>query len=163
MRYAPLPSQSGEGLEVNLRAVLFLALIPAAPLLALGASGEFWGRIYLLWGLTFGAANCVFLGLMLTGDRDGRRAVPSARQLFTRQAIVWCASFAVLGAINLTPLCLGQDNGDGRNSLAMCVLLTVVWSLSMSAFVLPLAYVTSLGVRRAALAVFAREAERGGS
>ncbi len=59
-----------------------------------------------------------------------------------------CSKVVVLGAIDLPPLCLGPDNGDGRNSLAMCLLLTAIWPAFMSVFVIPLAYVAAAALRR---------------
>jgi hypothetical protein len=134
-----------------LRPAVLLAVIPAVPLLALGISGEYWGRIHLLWGVTFAAVNCVSLVLMLKRGGSEREQVPSTGRFFSRQVIAWCLSFLALGVINLTPLCLGQNNGDGRNGLVLCLMLTVIWPVFMSVFVVPLAYVASVGMRRVAL------------
>jgi hypothetical protein len=44
----------------------------------------------------------------------------------------WALSFPLLLLTTLTPLCLGQDNGDGRNRITMCVFLAVVCFIVMS-------------------------------
>jgi len=36
-------------------------------------------------------------------------------------AICWLAALLALAALSLTPLCVGQDNGDGHNTLALCM------------------------------------------
>ena len=40
--------------------------------------------------------------------------------------LAWSLALFVLGALNLTPLCVGQNNGDGNNDFAMCNLITAL-------------------------------------
>ncbi len=131
-----------------MRSAALLGVLPALPLLILGISGEYWGRIYLLWGVAFAVLNCLALGLLLGRVARDHEEPPSTWRLLYHQVGAWCVSLLVLGVIDITPLCLGQDNGDGRNSLAMCALLTVVWSVSMSVIVVPAAFAVSMAARR---------------
>jgi hypothetical protein len=131
-----------------MKSTALLGLVPALPLLVFGVTAEYWGRICFLWGAAFAVLNCTALGLMLhRGTRDQARP-PTTVQFFFRQSGAWCVSFLVLAAINVTPLCQGRDNGDGRNSLTMCLFLTVVWFVSMSVLVMPGAFATSMIARR---------------
>lgn len=41
----------------------------------------------------------------------------------------WLAALVLLWAVNLTPLCIGQVNGDGRNDLALCLIQTGLVSI----------------------------------
>jgi hypothetical protein len=46
--------------------------------------------------------------------------------IFGQGVLAWKAAFFVLGLLNLTPMCVGQDNGDGNNDLVMCVVQTML-------------------------------------
>jgi hypothetical protein len=43
--------------------------------------------------------------------------------------LAWTLALFVLGLLNLTPLCIGQDNGDGNNDFALCNLMTALSGL----------------------------------
>ena len=49
--------------------------------------------------------------------------------ILTQGLLAWMAAWIVLGVLNLTPLCVGQDNGDGNNDLGMCIFMTALSSL----------------------------------
>lgn len=38
----------------------------------------------------------------------------------------WALALFVLGFLNMTPLCVGQNNGDGNNNLDMCMFMTAL-------------------------------------
>jgi hypothetical protein len=38
---------------------------------------------------------------------------------FGQGLLAWLVAVLVLGLVNLTPLCVGQDNGDGNNDFAL--------------------------------------------
>jgi hypothetical protein len=130
------------------RLAILLGGVPALPLLALGMSREYWGRIFLLWGAAYAILNSLSLVAMLRGARGESGEGLSTFRILSREGIAWCLSALVLAVINLTPLCLGQDNGDGRNNLAMCVLLTGVWFGAMSVLVIPLATMAAVFAHR---------------
>lgn len=44
--------------------------------------------------------------------------------LFLAGALAWLAALLTLALLNATPLCVGQDNGDGRNDFFLCVFQT---------------------------------------
>jgi len=70
-------------------------------------------------------------GLWLAGRSPSRRRL--FRDLFLIAAAGWLIFFVVLFATNLTPLCIGQDNGDGNNNLSDCLFLSVFWYAFFSA------------------------------
>ncbi len=39
-----------------------------------------------------------------------------------QEVVAWMLAILALTVLNLTPLCIGQDNGDGINDLALCML-----------------------------------------
>jgi len=43
--------------------------------------------------------------------------------------LAWIVALIVLGFLNLTPLCIGQDNGDGNNDIGMCFFMTALSGL----------------------------------
>jgi hypothetical protein len=49
-----------------------------------------------------------------------------------------------LTVLNLTPLCIGQDNGDGSNDLALCIVQTSLVSLVYSPLGFTLLCLTTL-------------------
>jgi hypothetical protein len=52
--------------------------------------------------------------------------------IFGQGLLAWMAAFFVLGILNITPMCVGQDNGDGNNDLVMCVVQTVLVGFAYS-------------------------------
>lgn len=40
--------------------------------------------------------------------------------------LAWLVAALALGLINLTPMCVGQENGDGINDFALCMAQTVM-------------------------------------
>ncbi|MCU0612042.1 MAG: hypothetical protein MUE60_09675 [Candidatus Eisenbacteria bacterium] len=137
-----------QGRQTHLRLAILIGAVPALPLLALGMSQEYWGRIYLLWGAAYAILNSRSLVALFRGAGGESGGGPTTFRILSREGISWCLSALVLAVINLTPLCLGQDNGDGRNNLAMCVLLTGVWFGAMSVLVIPLATMVAVFARR---------------
>ncbi|MCC7449378.1 MAG: hypothetical protein IT324_18310 [Anaerolineae bacterium] len=73
-------------------------------------------------------------GLWLAGRSPSRRRL--FRDLFLIAAVGWLIFFIVLFATNLTPMCIGQDNGDGNNNLSDCLFLSVFWYAFFSALMI---------------------------
>lgn len=117
-------------------AALTMAL-PALPILILGLIAwhdprdRYWASVYLVWGTVVAALGSTAAGWVT-------RCARSTDPCLTHKAfclagfVAWGLSFPVLLVINLTPLCLGQDNGDGRNNVNMCIFLAVVWFAYLS-------------------------------
>lgn len=81
--------------------------------------GEYYWGSYVLASVVYIAAG-VIIELVLPAF--GR---PWIRILLVG-GLAWCCAALFLGITSLTPLCIGQNNGDGINDLAMCVGQTVL-------------------------------------
>jgi len=49
--------------------------------------------------------------------------------IFIQGLLAWTLALFVLGLLNLTPLCVGQDNADGNNDFALCNFMTALSGL----------------------------------
>jgi len=46
-------------------------------------------------------------------------------QLFAQGVLAWLVALLLLAILNTTPLCIGQNNGDGLNNFILCTFQTV--------------------------------------
>lgn len=97
----------------------------------------------VFWALSFGLGVRTVLR-HAAGQSCGRTAWLAFRDL----ALAWVASLVLLGILNLTPLCVGQDNGDGRNNCTQCVIQTVGVAVVFTVPVLTLVGLAALGLGR---------------
>jgi hypothetical protein len=58
--------------------------------------------------------------------------------------LAWLVAILALGLVNLTPLCVGQENGDGTNDFALCMLQTVMVAIVFSPLEFVLLCLTAL-------------------
>lgn len=141
-RHPKLPAAVLAGCMATFPAFLYLAfIIPYT-------GGEYYFLSYLAMGLAFFAGS--FLCGAFVSYRFAHR-VSRARfffYLFLGIALAWLVSLMVLAALSLTPLCVGQDNGDGNNDLMLCVVQVVLVSLATSPFALLLIGFTALVTSR---------------
>ncbi len=90
------------------------------------SAGQYWQPAYQISGVVFvliSAISCLVLTTLIEAERSRFRA---AAAVFCSVILGWVAFACVLGLVNLTPLCVGQDNGDGNNDLAMCIVISVL-------------------------------------
>ena len=108
---------------------IFSAL-PALFFLTLFLTSSLLGRDY--WWATYLIVLCV---LVICGLVFGCTLPPVFQKLGLRQPwiwillqglMAWIVAWIVLGLLNLSPLCVGQNNGDGNNDLGMCLFMTVL-------------------------------------
>jgi hypothetical protein len=57
--------------------------------------------------------------------------------------LAWLVTVSILGLLNATPLCVGQDNGDGNNDYGMCMFMTVLSSIVYTPVYLSILVVSS--------------------
>jgi hypothetical protein len=106
---------------------------------------------FLAYAIVSGAFSALSFGL---GARTALRLVAgqsrkrTAWLTFRALAFAWVASLVLLGILNLTPLCVGQDNGDGRNTCALCVIQSVASAVIYTPPVLLLAGLAAWGLGR---------------
>ncbi len=108
-------------------------ILPAVSILLLGSTTEYWGIIYRYWAvLSTGLLLLMFLmAIQYFGEQFTKHYVYIA--LFT-----WGLCFIPLAILNSTPLCVGQDNGDGNNTFVMCGIYSIIWWFFQSFLVIPL-------------------------
>lgn len=128
---------------------LLSALPGAAALLLAGIiqPGEYYRPVLLAsaGALALFAAPVAFL---LSGRPWFARSRPRAALAVMGGFLAgWLAALLVAGAFNLTPLCVGADNGDGNNTIGMCVFYTLLWA---AFYTPPLALIAALSAGLAA-------------
>jgi hypothetical protein len=64
--------------------------------------------------------------------------------IFIQGLLAWGMSLVILGLLNLTPLCVGQNNGDGNNDLGMCMFMTALSGIVYTPFYLGLLAVCAM-------------------
>jgi hypothetical protein len=74
------------------------------------------GAIYLI--------VCPMLGFFIPSILPKPWKRHPALWLLGQGVLAWMIAALVLAVLNLTPLCVGQDNGDGNNDLALCMVQT---------------------------------------
>ena len=99
------------------------------------------GGVY--WLLSFAAG--FFAPRHAGAGRSWKRVALLA---FRDLALAWGASMVLLAILNLTPLCVGQDSGDGLNSIADCVVQSVAVVAIFTLPVLGLAGLAAVGLGR---------------
>jgi hypothetical protein len=147
--------------KAHLLLAALLMTLPALPIVILGLVAwhdprdRYWALVYLVWGMVFAALSSVAAGWVIRRARAAHCGL-TQKALGLAGIAAWGLSFPALVVINLTPLCLGQDNGDGRNDVLMCLLLAVVWFAFMS---LPVAGGIAVATKPASKAARGGDAE----
>jgi len=133
-----LPLALLTGCLIALPALLFMGFI------ILTGRGEYYFPSYILMGLVFCGASFLSGALVSYQASPGVSRWTIVFYLFLGSAIAWFISLGVLALLSLTPLCIGQDNGDGHNNLTLCMLQVVLVSISYTPFMLLLVGLASL-------------------
>jgi hypothetical protein len=98
----------------------FLILFFAASLLKM----DYWWGTYLAV-LIFLVIGSAYFGFVLPPILQGMKLSKPWMWITASGLIAWILAFLLLGLLNSTPLCVGQDNGDGTNDFVLCVISTV--------------------------------------
>jgi hypothetical protein len=67
------------------------------------------------------------------------------RSLFISALFAWAIGLFVWQIINSTPLCVGQNNGDGINDIGHCTLYVLLWAVIGSAVIIPTLVISAVG------------------
>ena len=110
------------GFVTSLPAILFLLLT------SITAGREYFWKAYFIVGVTFLAIGFT-LGFYIPALVPAHWKRHTILWILIQGLVAWMAALLVLVAVNLTPLCIGQDNGDGCNDLALCMLQTTAVSI----------------------------------
>ena len=137
----------------ELKSSVVAGLLGAWPGLVLGAGTLLFRREYFF--ITYAIVSGFFLALAFTlGALTPRHLRPdrSRKQVFLLVfrdlALAWDGALVLLSILNLTPLCVGQDNGDGRNTYALCVIQSVAVAVCYTPPVLGMVALASLRLIR---------------
>jgi len=106
----------------------FVTALPAAVywiLISQSTGSEYFWKTYLIVSTAYLATSFVpgFFLPALAPLQWKRHTIP---WLFSQGLLAWLVALLALGLVNLTPLCVGQDNGDGTNDFMLCMLQTVM-------------------------------------
>ena len=86
--------------------------------------GEYFWLTYALMSVVFLTASAL-LGLFLPTHLHHIRLNQPLIWIVVQGALAWGMALLTLAALNMTPLCIGQDNGDGINDLSLCCIQTI--------------------------------------
>ena len=108
----------------------FFTVLPTLFFFILFLRSGWLGREYW-WGTYLTVLIVLFISSMFFGF-----ALPTLFQklrlrhpwiwILVQGLLAWTLALFVLGLLNLTPLCVGQNNGDGNNDFALCNLMTAL-------------------------------------
>jgi len=86
---------------------------------------EYYWTSYVIIALIYISAS-LLLGRSLPAWLHGGKFDYPWLWLFTAGGLAWLIALLSLALLNFSPLCVGQDNGDGSNNYSLCVLYTVL-------------------------------------
>ena len=109
---------------------IFPALFFTACALTTSRDEYFWPT-YLIVSLIF-IGFSLLLSQILPRWMFGSRFDYPWLWLFIAGGLAWLVAMLSFALLNLTPLCVGQDNGDGINDLGLCFLYTFLFTLIYS-------------------------------
>ena len=116
---------------------LLISLLSALPAFLFAACAltqfqdEYFSSTYTIVALIF-IGGSLFLGLILPTRMHGGKFDFPWLWLFIAGGLAWLVALVSLALLNLTPLCVGQNNGDGINDHTLCVLYTILITLVYS-------------------------------
>lgn len=100
--------------------------------------GEYYFSTYVIVGVVFVAASFVAGTWAASRIQVGASRWGSFGRLFAGSLAAWTVSLIVLGLLSLTPLCVGQNNGDGINDIGACGFYVVLAAVFYSVPMIPL-------------------------
>ena len=86
---------------------------------------DYWWSTYLTVLIVL-LSSSLFFGFVLPTVFQKFRLRYPCMWILVQGLLAWILTVLVLGFLNLTPLCVGQDNGDGNNDLGMCMFMTLL-------------------------------------
>jgi hypothetical protein len=66
------------------------------------------------------------VGFMALERLAAGAGVAFRQQPMLQGLLAWALALLVLGFLNMTPMCVGQNNGDGNNNFVMCMFMTAL-------------------------------------
>ncbi len=94
-------------------------------LISISAGSEyFWKSYFVVSGIFLVVSFALGFFIPVLAPTHWKRH--SIFWFFGQGLLAWLVATLALGLVNLTPLCVGQDNGDGNNDLVLCMVQTVM-------------------------------------
>ena len=125
----------------------FLTMLPATVLLliliSMAKENEYYWLAYFIVSGVFLAVSFA-LGFFVPALAPTHWKRHPSLWFFGQGLLAWLAAAVALGLINLTPLCIGQDNGDGNNNLGLCMAQTVMMPIACAPLEFILLFLTAL-------------------
>lgn len=109
-----------------------LAAVPGLAWIVLGLAAfqeEYFFLTYMAGGVTITLFALLTAGLLAGLPWFLAARIRLGIAVLAGVMIGWVAGIALMALLNLTPLCVGQDNGDGNNNLGMCIGYTILYAL----------------------------------
>jgi hypothetical protein len=106
----------------------FVTALPATVLwvlITISAGSEYFWKPYFIVSGVFLAVSFT-LGFFIPALAPAHWKRHPILWFFVQGLLAWIVAVLALGLVNLTPLCIGQDNGDGNNDFALCILQTMM-------------------------------------
>lgn len=125
----------------------FFTAIPAAgfgALILIFHDNDYYWPIYFIASASFLFVS-LLLGFFLPPLLQRLRITRPWIWVLIQGFLAWAIAVVVLLCINVTPLCVGQDNGDGNNDLAICIVQTLLVTLVYSPLEVVLLLIGGLG------------------
>jgi hypothetical protein len=104
---------------------------------------EYWWETYLAVLIVL-LINSLLFGFILPTVFQKLRLRHPWIWILAQGLLAWALALFVLGLLNLTPLCVGQNNGDGNNDFAMCNFMTALSGIVYTPLYLGILAVSSL-------------------
>ena len=128
---------------------IFSSIVTALPatiiwiLLSVIAGSDYYWEVYFIAGGIYLVASLA-LGFIIPYLAPRLWKRHSILWLSGQEVLAWMVAILALTVLNLTPLCIGQDNGDGINDLTLCMLQPAMVAMVYSPFGFVLICLTAL-------------------
>ena len=106
--------------------------------------GEYFWMTYVLVAIVFIGAS-ILIGAIFPYNLLSNRNHSTWIQLFVPGILAWLVALLTLTLVNSTPLCVGRDNGDGTNTLLLCFVQSIGFSIIYTPLEMFLLGMSSIG------------------
>jgi hypothetical protein len=103
-----------------------LGVIPVATFVFITSRGEYFYFItYKIMAIVLILVSFLFGYHTYFRLKENEKLFSHWKKYFVCGLITWLTTIIILAILNFTPLCIGQENGDGFNDIMLCILGTI--------------------------------------